>query len=336
MKAYQYHQLGLENLVLTDTPEPQPGPREVVVKFHAASLNYRDLLLAWGRYNPNPKLPAVPLSDGAGEVVAIGGEVSRWKLGDRVCPIFMQGWIDGPRDTAKSETSLGGGGDYPGVLREFAAFHEEGLVRIPGHLSFEQAATLPCAAVTAWNALVRSGKLKASDTILVLGTGGVSIFALQFAKMHGARVIATSSSDAKLARVRELGADETINYKTTPNWDAEARRLNGGVGVDHVVEVGGAGTLAKSVNAARIEGLISIIGVLASGEGFDPIKILMKGILAQGIMVGSRAMFEEMNRAITANALVPVIDKTFPFEKAREALEYVASGAHFGKIVITF
>jgi AraC family transcriptional activator of pobA len=187
MKTYQYNELGLENLILTDALEPQPGSRDVVVKFYAASLNYRDLLFAWGSYNPNPKFPAVPLSDGAGEVVATGKEVTRWKTGDRVCPIFMQGWINGPCDAAKGATSLGGGGEYAGVLREFGAFHEEGLIRIPDYLSFEQAATLPCAAVTAWNALVRVGKLKAGDTILTLGTGGVSIFALQFAKMHGTR-----------------------------------------------------------------------------------------------------------------------------------------------------
>jgi NADPH:quinone reductase-like Zn-dependent oxidoreductase len=335
MKTYQYNQLGLENLILTDAPEPQPGPRDVVVKFHAASLNYRDLLFAWGSYNPKPKFPAVPLSDGAGAVVATGKEVTRWKTGDRVCPIFMQGWISGPCDSAKGATSLGGGGEYAGVLREFGAFHEEGLVRIPDHLSFEQAATLPCAAVTAWNALVRVGKVKAGDTILTLGTGAVSIFALQFAKMHGARVIATSSSDAKLARVRELGADETINYKKTPDWDAEVRRLTSGIGVDHVVEVGGAGTLPKSVNAARIEGVVAVIGVLTKGEGLDPIKLLMKSLHVHGIFVGSREMFEEMNRAIAAGRLLSVIDKTFPFEKTREALEYLASGSHFGKIVIT-
>ncbi|HEY5705183.1 MAG TPA: NAD(P)-dependent alcohol dehydrogenase [Terrimicrobiaceae bacterium] len=336
MKTYQYQRLGLENLILTDSPEPEPGPHEVVVKFHAASLNYRDLLFAWGSYNPNPKLPAVPFSDGAGEVVATGKEVSRWKIGDRVCPIFMQGWINGPCDAAKAATSLGGGGKHAGVLREVGAFHEEGLVRIPDELSFEQAATLPCAAVTAWNALVRVGKMKAGDTVLTLGTGGVSLFALQFARMHGGRVIATSSSDTKLARIRELGACETINYKTAPDWDAEVRRLTRGVGVDHVVEVGGAGTLPKSVNAARIEGSVAVIGVLTRGEGLDPIKVLMKGLHVHGIFVGSREMFEEMNRAIAANGLLPVIDKTFPFEKAREALEYLSTGAHFGKIVINF
>ena len=261
--------------------------------------------------------------------------MTRWKVGDRVCPILTQGWLEGPRSPEQARTSLGGG-DLDGVLREYGAFHQNGLIWIPEHLSFEEAATLPCAAVTAWNALVHVGRLKASDTILTLGTGGVSIFAIQFAKMHGARVIATSSSDQKLARVRQLGADETINYNKTPDWDKEVLRLTGGVGVDQVVEVGGAGTLAKSVNAARVDGLVSVIGVLASGSGLDPIRVLMKSLRLQGIFVGSRQMFEDMNRAITANRLRPVIDKTFAFGEAREALAYIEKGAHFGKIVLTF
>lgn len=335
MKAYEYRQFGLENLNLVERDEPRPGPHEVVVKFHAASLNYRDLLFARGVYNPNPRFPAIPLSDGAGEVSAVGDEVTRWKVGDRVCPIFMQGWIEGGCTPDKAATSLGGGG-LDGVLREYGNFHESGLVRIPDHLSYEEAATLPCAAVTAWHALVNVGRLKAGETVLTLGTGGVSIFALQFAKLHGARVIATSSSDEKLARVRELGADETINYKNTPDWDKEVLRLTGGAGVDHIVEVGGAGTLPKSINAARMEGIISVIGVLSQGGGLDPMRVLMKLLRMQGIFVGSREMFEDMNRAIAVNQLKPVIDKTFPFDQAREALQYMESGSHFGKIVITY
>ncbi|RYD65133.1 MAG: NAD(P)-dependent alcohol dehydrogenase, partial [Verrucomicrobiaceae bacterium] len=218
MKAYEYRQLGLENLTLTEREQPRPGAREVVVKFHAASLNFRDLLFAKGVYNPDPKLPAIPLSDGAGEVSAVGERVTQWKVGDRVCPIFMQTWLEGECTPEKADSSLGGGG-LDGVLREYGAFPEDSLVRIPEHLSYEEAATLPCAAVTAWHALVNVGNLKAGETVLTLGTGGVSLFALQFAKLHGARVIATSSSDDKLARARELGADETINYKTTPDWD---------------------------------------------------------------------------------------------------------------------
>jgi len=335
MKAFEYRQFGLENLVLVERDPPQAAAHEVVVKFHAASLNYRDLLFAKGIYSPSAGFPVVPLSDGAGEIVALGDDVTRWKVGDRVCPIVTQAWLDGERSPLKDRTSVGCG-DLEGVLREHGAFNENGLVRIPGHLSFEEAATLPCAAVTAWNALIESGRLKAGDTVLTLGTGGVSLFALQFAKMHGARVIATSSSDEKLARARELGADELINYRKMPDWDKEVSRLTNRIGVDHVIEVGGAGTLAKSVNSVRIGGRVSVIGVLASGSGLDPVRVLMKSVCLQGIFVGSRRMFEDMNRAIAVNRLKPVIDKIFPFERAREALEYMASGAHFGKIVLNF
>ncbi|MHA3772393.1 zinc-dependent alcohol dehydrogenase family protein [Verrucomicrobiota bacterium sgz303538] len=335
MKVYEYRQFGLENLILTERDEPRPGPHEVVVKFHAASLNYRDLLFAQGVYNPHPHFPAIPLSDGAGVISAVGEGVTRWKTGDRVCPIFMQGWLEGECNPEKAGTSLGGGG-LDGVLQEYGTFHENGLVRIPEHLSFEEASTLPCAAVTAWHALVNVRRIKAGDTVLTLGTGGVSIFALQFAKLHGARVIATSSSDEKLARARELGADETINYKTTPDWDKEVLRLTDKAGVDNVVEVGGAGTLPRSINAVRMGGVVAVIGVLAQGGGLDPIQVLMKSIHLQGIFVGSREMFEDMNRAIAVNNLKPVIDKTFTFDQAREALKYMESGSHFGKIVIKY
>ncbi|MBO0722755.1 MAG: NAD(P)-dependent alcohol dehydrogenase [Blastocatellia bacterium] len=335
MKVYEVQNFGLENLKLVERAEPKPAAHEVVVKFHAASLNYRDLMFVKGIYNPHTRFPAVPLSDGAGEVIALGEQVTRWKAGDRVCPIFTQGWLGGRRSAQQDRTALGAG-DLAGTLREYGAFHEDGLVRIPDHLSYDEAATLPCAAVTAWNALIHTGSLKAGEAVLTLGTGGVSIFAIQFARLHGARVIATSSSDDKLARVRQLGADETINYKKTPDWDKEVQRLTDGAGVEHVVEVGGAGTLGKSVNSTRTEGTVYLIGVLASGGGFDPIRILMKGIRIQGILVGSRQMFEDMNRAIAANGLKPVIDRTFPFEDALEALKFMESGAHFGKIVIKF
>ncbi|HYY97934.1 MAG TPA: NAD(P)-dependent alcohol dehydrogenase, partial [Pyrinomonadaceae bacterium] len=266
MKVYEYKQFGLNNLSLVEREEPQPRAREVVVKFHAASLNYRDVLFYRGVYNPRARFPAVPLSDGAGEVVAVGEEVTRWKVGDRVCTVYYPDWLDGANVTHTSRRSPGDG-ELGGVLREYGALDEDALVRIPEHLSFEEAATLPCAGVTAWNALVRIGRLKAGDAILTLGTGGVSAFAVQFARMHGARIISTSSSDEKLARVLELGADETVNYRKTPDWDEEVLRLTEGVGVDHVVEVGGAGTLAKSVNAARVGGLVSLIGVLTGGAG---------------------------------------------------------------------
>jgi NADPH:quinone reductase-like Zn-dependent oxidoreductase len=334
MKTFEYRNFGLENLVMTEREMPTPSSYEVLVRFHAASLNYRDVMFSKGVYRPDAKFPTVPLSDGAGEVVAVGEGVSRWKVGDRVCPIFMQGWLEGAVTPQKGRTALGGG-DLDGVLRESAAFDENGLVSIPDHLSYEEAATLPCAAVTAWHALVESGRIKAGATVLVLGTGGVSIFALQFAKLHGARVIATSSSDEKIKRVRALGADEVINYKRIPDWDKEVFRLTGKIGVDHVVEVGGAGTMPKSLNAVRTGGDISVIGVLAGGSGLDPARLLMKSVRLQGIFVGSRQMFEEMNRAIALHTMRPVIDKTFPFDQAPEALAYMEKGLHFGKIVLT-
>jgi NADPH:quinone reductase-like Zn-dependent oxidoreductase len=335
MKVYEVRQFGIENLVVVKRDEPQPRAKEVVVKFHAASLNYRDLQFVLGVYNPKARLPAVPFSDGAGEVVAVGADAKRWKVGDRVCPIFMQAWLEGQLSVQVRRTTLGAG-DLDGVLREYGAFDENGLIEIPGHLSFEEAATLPCAAITAWNALAVSGKLQAGDTVLTLGTGGVSIFALQFAKMHGARVIVTSSSDKKIERAKHLGADETINYRKTPDWDKEVLRLTNGIGVDHVVEVGGAGTLAKSVNSVRIGGQIAVIGGLAPSGTFDPRRILMKAARMQGILTGSRRMFEEMNKAIVGNRLKPVIDKTFAFKDAPEALRFMESGSHFGKIVVGF
>ncbi len=335
VKTWLYPQLGLENLQLADRPQPAPAPREVTVKFHAASVNYRDLLFARGTYNRRPNLPAIPLSDGAGEIIAIGPEVTRWKVGDRVCPIFLQQWFDGPRTAAISRSALGAG-DLDGVLRESGNFHEDSLVAIPAHLSYEQAATLPCAAVTAWHALQHIGKLTPGETVVILGTGGVSIFALQFAKALGARVIVTSGSDEKLARARTLGADEIINYRKTPEWDKEVLRLTNNIGADRVIEVGGTGTLPRSVNATRIEGTIPLIGVLAAGEGFDPLRMMMKSIRLQGLLVGSRRMFEEMNDLITHHRLIPIISHTYNFTEAPQAIAALEKGEHFGKIVIQF
>lgn len=333
MKAFELQAFGLENLRIVDRPQPHPAPGQALVRVRACSLNYRDLMVAKGHYNPKMPLPRVPFSDACGVVEAVGSNVTRVKPGDRVMPIFMQTWIDGPLTDVKSRSALGGGID--GVLSEYVTLDAEGLVHAPAHLSDEQAACLPCAAVTAWNALVTQGKLKAGDTILVQGSGGVSLFALQFGKLHGARVIATSGSDEKLARVRSLGADETINYRTTPDWDQAVLDLTGGAGVDHVVEVGGAGTLERSLRSVRPMGTISLIGVL-SGVTSDVniAPILMKHVGLQGIYVGSRAMFEDMNRAITQSGLTPVVDRVFPFEEAADALRYMESGGHFGKIVV--
>lgn len=326
---------GLDNLALAERPEPEPGPGEVVVEVRACSLNYRDLQVVRGQYGSGVRLPIVPFSDGSGEVVAVGEGVTRFAEGDRVCGIFMQGWISGEITPYATATALGGAID--GMLSERVVLSEEGLVRIPDHLSFEEASTLPCAAVTAWNGLVEKGGLKAGETVLVQGTGGVSLFALQFAEMFGARVIATSSSDEKLERVLSLGASDGINYKKTGEWDERALELTGGRGVDHVVEVGGPDTFNGSLSAVRMGGCIYMIGVLTGIRGeVNTALILRKSVRVQGIYVGSRAMFEAMNRAISLNGMRPIIDRTFSFEEAPDALRHMESGAHFGKIVVRF
>ena len=325
---------GFDHLHVEERPRPEPGAFEVLVRMKAASLNYRDLLVVRGLYNPKMPLPRVPLSDGAGEVAAVGNGVTRVKTGDRVAGIFMQRWLGGRVDETRADSALGGAID--GVLAEYVVFHEDGLVHIPEHLSYEEAATLPCAAVTAWNGLIEGG-LRPGDSVLLLGTGGVSIFALQFAWMTGARVIITSSSDEKLQKARRLGAAEGINYRTQPDWEKRVRELSGGAGVDHVVEVGGAGTLAQSLKAVRTAGHIALIGVLSGAAGeINPLPILMKHVRMRGIFVGSRDMFEAMNRAIAVHQLRPVIDRAFAFEEVAAALQYMQRGAHFGKIVIRF
>jgi NADPH:quinone reductase-like Zn-dependent oxidoreductase len=332
MKSYEIQQFGVNELALTEREQPTPKANEVLVKFHAASVNYRDLMMINGWYNPRLKMPLVPFSDGAGEVVRVGENVTRFKIGDRVCPIFMQNWIGGEIDSTKTRGALGG--DVDGCLREFGAFNENALVHIPQHLTFEEAASLPCAAVTAWNALIVSGKLKKDDFVLLQGTGGVSIFALQFAKIFGAKTIITSSSDEKLERAKQLGADFTINYNEREDWDKAVMEITEKRGVDHVVEVGGAGTLQRSANAVKIGGHIAVIGVLANKGEFNPTTILMKAIKMHGIFVGSREMFESMNTCISENNLKPIVDKTFEFEAARDALKTMESASHFGKIVV--
>ncbi|HTU90117.1 MAG TPA: NAD(P)-dependent alcohol dehydrogenase [Gemmataceae bacterium] len=333
MKVYEIRdRFGLDALTLTERPQPQPGPHEVLVRIKASSLNYRDLLVVKGQYNPKMPLPRIPLSDAAGEVAAVGPAVSRVKVGQRVAAIFMQKWLAGDLDETKAKSALGGAID--GLLAEYALLHEDGLVQVPDHLSFEEAATLPCAAVTAWHGLVTEGRVKPGDTVLLQGTGGVSLFALQFARLAGARVIITSSNNDKLERARKLGAAEGINYKETPEWGDKARELTGGRGVDHVVEVGGAGTLGQSLRAVRMGGQISLIGVLSGAGQANPMPILMKNVRVQGIFVGSREMFEAMNRAIAVNQLRPVIDRVFSFAEAVQALRHMESASHFGKICI--
>lgn len=336
MKVFEVQNtFGLDSLTLTERPEPNPGYGQILIKLRAVSLNYRDLMVVKGLYNPKLPIPLIPFSDGVGEVVAVGEGVTRVKNGDRVAGIFFQKWFAGELTAQKAESALGGAID--GMLAEYVVLHEDGVVHVPEHLTDEQAASLPCAAVTAWNALFVSGGVKAGDTVLVQGTGGVSIFALQFALLAGARVIATSSSDEKLERVRQLGATETINYKQNPQWGKQVRELGADIGVDYVVEVGGAGTLSESLRAVRYGGQISLIGVLTGGSGeIATASILMKNVRVQGIYVGSRSMFEAMNRAIALHKLQPVVDRVFGFHEAPEALKYMESGSHFGKICIRF
>jgi NADPH:quinone reductase-like Zn-dependent oxidoreductase len=333
MRLYELRETqGIDSLQIVERNTPKPSPGEVLIRVHATSLNYRDLLIVKGRYMRGLKLPLIPLSDGAGEVVELGPNVTRVQRGDRVAGIFIQGWIGGPVNPYGPRLALGGAVD--GLLAEYVTLPQEGVVRIPSNLTYEEAATLPCAGVTAWNALTTS-LLEPGLTVLTQGTGGVSMFGLQFAKLAGARVIATSSSDAKLAKAVELGASGTINYKTTADWDQKAIEMTNGVGPDHIIEVGGPGTLGRSMNAVRVGGRISLIGLLTGPEAqVNPMAILGKQIQVQGIFVGSRDMFEAMNRAIELHQMHPVVDRVFPFEEAREALRYMESGRHFGKIVI--
>ncbi len=335
MKAVELRAWGVENLVLAERPEPRAGAGQALVRMRAASLNYRDLLMVRGEYNPKQRLPLVPCSDGCGEVVAVGEGVTRAAVGDRVCPTFHQRWIAGEPTRELLRGTLGGPLD--GTLAELMVVDEQGLVRPPEHLSDEEAATLPCAALTAWNALVTEGRVTAADTVLVQGTGGVSIFALQLAVLSGARVIVTSSRDEKLARARELGAWEAINYREQPGWGARAAELTGGRGVDLVVEVGGAGTLEQSLRAVRPGGTIALIGVLSGATTELRLNsVLMRKIRVQGIIVGPRESFEAMNRAVAHRRLRPVVDRVFPLAEVRAAFDHLASGRHFGKVCIGF
>jgi NADPH:quinone reductase-like Zn-dependent oxidoreductase len=304
----------------------------VLVKVKACSLNFRDLAIAIGTYRMAVKPDLVPLSDGAGEVVEIGPGVTRIKVGDRVAGNFHQRWIGGEAPEG-AHSALGGAID--GMLAEYAVLDEDGTVTLPGHLSLEEGATLPCAGVTAWHALVDYGRLVAGQSVLVQGTGGVSIFALQFARAMGAQVIVTSSSDDKLARARSLGAAHGINYKSAPDWDKAVREFTGGRGVDLIVEVGGPGTLARSLNAVHVGGKIAMVGVLAGAAEINPMLIFRQRASVHGFSVGSVQMFEAMNRAIAVNAIRPVVDSVFAFEDVHAAYRHMQAAAHFGKIVIS-
>ncbi|MCU0868207.1 MAG: NAD(P)-dependent alcohol dehydrogenase [Burkholderiales bacterium] len=324
---------GLDSLTRVERDVPRPGPGQVLIRTTAWSLNYRDLLVAGGRYGP-PRAGCVPLSDGVGVIEEVGAGVTRVAVGDRVAGIFMQGWIAGDIPGDAGNTALGGAID--GMLSEYVVLSAEGVVKVPAHLTDAEAASLPCAAVTAWNALVRESGIRAGDTVVLLGTGGVSLIALQFAKLHGATTIVTSSSDAKLDIARRLGADHTVNYRAQPDWDRAVLDITNGRGADIVVEVGGPGTFDKSLAALRPGGHLPLIGVLTGVNGaVSTAAILRKHIRVHGIYVGSREMFDEMNRAIAASGLRPPVDRNFGFDDARAAYEHLERAAHAGKVTLT-
>ncbi len=324
---------GFENIAVVDRPDPTLGPGQVLVRVRAVSLNFRDLLLVKGQYNPRLQFPRILGSDAAGEVVEVGDGATRFKVGDRVANCFMTGWSEGPITDAAAKSALGS--DRDGVFAELVPIDERALVNVPEHLTFEEAATLPCAAVTAWNALT-TAETGPGTTVLLQGTGGVSIFALQFAHALGAKALITSSSEEKLARAATLGVTAGVNYRTNPDWDKWARQQTGGSGVDVVVEVGGAGTLERSLKAVRTGGHVALIGVLAGTGAINPMMILMKAIRVQGVFVGSHAMFEEMNRVLVEKRIRPMIDRVFPFAEAGAAFKHLESGSHFGKVVMSF
>lgn len=334
MRSYHLESAGsLDGIVQREDLDPEPGPNEVLVRIHASSLNYRDIAIARGFYGGRPPRPGViPLSDGAGEVVAVGKRVTGYVSGDRVAGIFRQSWLGGSLPPRAVESDLGCSRD--GMLAEMIALNEEGLVKIPSHLDYQEAATLPCAAVTAWHAIHAGDCLQPGQTMLILGSGGVSLFALQIATRMGARVIAITSSNSKAARLKELGASEVINYAAEPDWDREVLRLTGGMGVDRVIETGGSGTLARSLGSSAVEGHVILIGVLAGQANIDPLPILLRRLTVKAISTGSRDMFESLNRAICRWQLRPVIDRVFGFDAAIAAYRHLESQNHVGKVVI--
>jgi NADPH:quinone reductase-like Zn-dependent oxidoreductase len=318
-------------LTLRERDVPEHGPGQVLVRMGGWAVNFRDLMIVKGLYPKAVEPDVVALSDGAGEVVRIGSEVTRWSPGDRVVATYFPRWVSGPGTPDKTADELSGSVD--GVLAEYATFAQDAVVAVPSHLDLAEAATLPSAGVTAWRAVVEEGRLVPGQNVLVLGSGGVSSFAVQFASLGGARVIATSGSDDKLERLRAAGAADVLNYRTTPEWGAAVAELTGG-GVDHVIEVAGAGTFGQSIIATRVGGHISVVGVLTQGSGVDPLMIIAKQLTLRGLTNASRETFEEMNRAIQRHGLHPVIDKRFAFEDVAGAFTYLESGAHVGKVVL--
>lgn len=336
MRAYTTLGDGIDGLKLDERPAPEPKANEVLARMRAASLNFRDLLVVKGVGRWKPSSPRVPVSDGAGEVVAVGSNVSRWKAGDRVTGVFLPKWLDGELTAEKGDAPLGGAA-ADGVLAEYVAFDELAVVKSPDNLSDAEAATLPVAALTAWHAVARRSRVRPGETVLIQGTGGVSLFALQFAAALGARPVVISSSDEKLDRAKGLGAWAAINYKKFPAWEGKVIELTAGAGVDHVVEVVGGGNLNRSLDAVKVSGTISFIGLMAGlSAPINTYQFVMKNVHIHGVETGSREMFEEMNRFIETRGLNPVIDRAFAFDEARAALAYLESGAHFGKVVVEF
>lgn len=325
---------GLDRLTQVDRPDVEPGPGEVRVRVRAVSLNYRDVLMVRGLYDPRQALPLVPCSDASGVIDAVGEGVTGLAVGARVCPIFAVDWLSGDAERSMLRSTLGGPRD--GTLRQSMVVPASAVVRVPDHLTDEEAATLPCAGVTAWRALVTMGGLKAGDTVLTQGTGGVSCFVTQIGAMFGARVIVTSSSDAKLERVRALGAAHGINYKTEPQWGKAAAAWTGGRGVDHVIELGGAGTLDETLRAVRVGGTVTLLGILAGAKvELNLTRVFMNAVRVQGLMVGHRADFEALLRALEANRGVrPVVDKVFDFDDAPAAFAHLVAAGHVGKVVL--
>jgi len=331
--AFVMESLGYDGLILRERQLQRPGSRQLLVRMRAASLNFRDLKILKGVYAKQPQLPVIPLSDGAGEVVEAGSQVSKFRSGDRVLATYMEGWHTGPA-TAERKGWKQKGGDVDGTATEYALYDQDDLVPIPASLSYEEAACLPCAGVTAWHGLVYVGHVKPGDTVLVMGSGGVSVAGLQIARMAGARVIALSSSDDKLKRLCALGASDGINYTQTPKWGSAVADLTEGRGVDHVLEVAGEGTIGQSIAAAKDGGHIASIGNL-TGK-FAAQGTVERGVRITPIVVGSREMTEDLMRAIHMHGQLPVIDSRFAFHQLKEAMRYLEAGKHFGKVVITF
>jgi NADPH:quinone reductase-like Zn-dependent oxidoreductase len=325
---------GVENLIVTRRDPPRiRGARDVLLRMHAASLNARDLLTIRGIYNPRQPLPLIPCSDGAGTVIAVGDRVTRVKPGDRVTPTFAQGWLDGPLSSRFKDITLGGPLD--GTLAEMMCLHENGVVAAPAHLTYEEASTLPCAGLTAWNAVVEQGCVRSGQTVVIQGTGGVALFALQFAQQAGARSIVLSKDDAKLERCRSLGADYLINYLQTPEWGRAVKEITGGAGADFILDLGGEATLHQSIRAVRASGTIALVGVLGGAEARLQLPlVVMRNVRLQGVTVGSRAQHERMAESMAETGLKPVLDSVFAFAEVRDACARIASGRHFGKVCL--